>query len=440
MEDSLVIFSNKSMSNSLSNSEKMDEKIHLWRMGFFGAVSAIPLAFLLSVVTFWLTDYGCSPIHMGMMAWMMIPYALKIFLGPFVQMTSFGPLGRRYGHYRIWIVMAQLGVVGCILTLSFVHPLHDWRTALGVCFFTALCGAVQDCALEGYRVNSTPQAQQSAISGSNAMGYRIGMWATTCLAMIFAEYSWFSAFSCIAVILIILSTLCLWRLPQPTQWREMLSVRQYFLLLKQGWNFFYTRYFFLSVLGMIAAHKLGDVFLRSMWSHYLIKAGYTKHEIVTVDKGFGIIATIIGIRFGVAWINRKGIASGFRLWAVLQGFMAFLFVMHAWFGGTNFALFFSSVSFNHLVGGIGNVTIVTYLSNLCKTNDQRDTLHYAMLSSLGSLGRTVVSATACLTASVVSWPAFFMISALMCLPALILSCLNRPFHKRTKAHDTISLE
>ncbi len=404
---------------------------HLWRMGLFGLVSAIPLAFLLSVVTFWLTDYGCSPGHIGVMSWMMIPYGLKIFLGPIIQMTSFGFLGRRYGHYRIWIVVSQMGVVACIFALSLIHPLERFVLARALCFVTALFGAMQDCALEGYRVHSTPEAQQSAVSGANSMGYRIGLWGTTCIALIFSCYNWFFAFFCISGLLVVTSMLCLWRLPQPKHWKETFSLHQYGRLLAQGWAFFQKTYYFSSVLAMIGAQKLGDIFLRSMWSHYFIKAGYTKQQIVTIDKGFGIVATIIGIRLGVAWIERKGLAHGFRLWAVLQGLMALLFVAHACFDRQHFGLFFASVSVNHLVGGMGNVTILTYLSQLCKGHDQQDTLRYAMVSSLGSFGRTVVSYFACLVADVVPfWWVFFAFSALMCWPAFILSFAQRPFKKR----------
>lgn len=405
---------------------------HLWRMGLFGLISAIPLAFLLSVVTFWLTDHGCSPVHMGTMSWMMIPYTLKIFLGPIVQMTSFGFLGRRYGHFRIWIMVSQIGVLACIASLSIIHPLEYWTWTLVLCFSAAFFGAIQDCALEGYRVHSTSEAQQSAVSGANSMGYRIGLWGTTSIALIFSYYSWFFAFFCISGLLVCSSMLCLWRLPQPKHWKELFSVRQYGQLLGQGWHFFQKNYYFSSVLAMIGAQKLGDVFLRSMWSHYFIKVGYTKQQIVTIDKGFGIVATIIGIRLGVAWIERKGMANGFRLWAVLQGLMALLFVAHAYSGSQHFGLFFSSVSANHLVGGIGNVTILTYLSRLCKGHDQKDTLRYAMLSSCGSFGRTLVSYFSCVVADMIVpfWWFFFIISGFMCLPALGLSFSQKPFTKR----------
>lgn len=405
-------------------------QIHLWRMGLFGFISAIPLAFLIPIMTFWLTDSGCSPMHIGRMAWMMIPYALKIFLGPLIQVTSFGSLGERYGPYRLWILLAQGGVIGCIIALSFLNPLKHWVMTLSVCFVMALCGALQDCALEGYRVHTTPEDRQSAVAGSNATGYRIGLWTTTCMAMLLAQYHWPFAFLSIGGLLLLFGIIALWGLPQPSRWKKDFSLGNYFLLLQQGWHFFHRRYYIFQVLAMMGAYKLGDIFLRSMWSHYLIKAGYNKQEIFAVDKGLGIIATILGIRLGVFLIKHRGIAYGFRLWSLLQGLMALLFVFHAQYGGKNFELFFASVTLNHWVGGIGNITIVTYFSNLSKARDQRDTLHYAMLSSLGSLERTMVSWGACFVAEFVPWPTFFWIASLMCLPALVLACTKGPFKKR----------
>ena len=405
---------------------------HLWRMGLFGVSSAIPLAFLLSVSTFWLTDHGGSVQHIGTMSWMMIPYALKIFLGPIIQMTSFGFLGKRYGHYRIWIMISQIGCVISMILLSAIHPLEQWTSALMLCFSTAIFGALQDCALEGYRIYSTPETQNSSVSGANSTGYRIGLWGVTCLALMLSYYNWVLAFGGISALLASVSVVSLWKLPQPQHWKDGFSISQYGKLLHQGWKFFQKTYYFSSVLALIGAQKLGDVFLRSMLPHYLIKMGYTKQQIVTIDKGFGIIATIMGIRLGVAWIERKGIAQGFRLWSLLQGLVAFLFVVHTCFGSQNFVWFFVSVSANHLVGGMGNAILLTYLSSLSKGEDQNDTLRYAMISSLGSFGRTLVSSFASIVANAVIplWWVFFVLSACMCLPALCLSSIKGPFKKR----------
>ncbi len=411
------------------------DRLHRWRMGFFGTISSVPSAFLFSILTIWLTESGCSLPHMGAMAWTGSPYAFKIFLGPLIHMTSFGALGRRYGHYLVWIVLAQWVIASCIVLLSFFNPLVHWVESLMFCWMIALFGAIQDCALEGYRINATNKNQQNAVSGFNSLGYRIGMWLSSYSVMIIAHcYGWKSAFYTIAGALVFVGGLCMIQLPQPTQWKESLSFRNYVHLLYQGWQFFHKTYFLLGIMAMIASHRLGDIFLRTLWSHYLIKVGYTKYQIANVDKGLGIIATIIGIRFGVAWIARKGIGRTFGLWAIVQALMACLFMVHAWYGSKSFALFFASVFFNHLAGGLGNIAILTYMSNLCKTHDHKGTVHFAMLSSFGAMGRTMISSATCFVASSVSWPTFFILSACMCLPALIISCTPWPFKKR---NDTV---
>jgi PAT family beta-lactamase induction signal transducer AmpG len=401
-------------------------------MAFFGGISSIPSAFLFSVMSIWLTDSGCSVPHIGAMAWTGVPYALKIFLGPLIHMTSFGALGRRYGHYLVWIVAAQWIIGGCLVTLSLFNPLIHWTQAVLICWCIGLFGAIHDCALEGYRINTTNKSEQNRVSGFNSLGYRIGMWATSCSIMVIAHwYSWSSAFYSIAGALVIVGALCMIKLPQPTQWTERVSLKSYVQLLHQGWQFFNQTYFIVGIIAMIASHRLGDIFLRTLWSHYLIKVGYTKYELANVDKGLGIIATIIGIRFGIAIIARRGISGSFSVWAIAQGMMACLFMLHACYGSKSFPLFFASVFFNHLAGGLGNVTILTYMSNLCKANDHKGTIHFAMLSSFGALGRTIISSGTCFIASSVSWPTFFTLSALMCLPALLVSRTPWPFKKRT---------
>ena len=62
---------------------------------------------------------------------------------------------------------------------------------------------------------------------------------------------------------------------------------------------------------------------------------------------------------------------------------------------------------------------VAYLSVLCQ-NPLHTATQYALLTALAAVGRTYLSAGAGYVATATGWPLFFVISALVAIPSLIL--------------------
>ena len=62
---------------------------------------------------------------------------------------------------------------------------------------------------------------------------------------------------------------------------------------------------------------------------------------------------------------------------------------------------------------------VAYLSALCKSPLHTAT-QYALLTALAAIGRTYLSSSAGFLAEAVGWGTFFMLSAVVALPSLVL--------------------
>jgi hypothetical protein len=94
------------------------------------------------------------------------------------------------------------------------------------------------------------------------------------------------------------------------------------------------------------------------------------------------------------------------------------------------ALFVTATLSFHLIGGLGHMTMLAYLSDLSKGGSSNDDVHHAMLTSFGALGRTTVSWGCAYMASQLDWPNYFGWALLLCLPALLLTGTRWPFVRR----------
>jgi predicted MFS family arabinose efflux permease len=202
--------------------------------------------------------------------------------------------------------------------------------------------------------------------------------------------------------------------------------------LSQGWSFFQRTFYYPWIIGLIAAQKLTDNLIRSMWHPYLVSIGIDKSDIVRIDKGYGLVMAMVGIQCGVWLISRYHVRFALRLWVMLQAMMMgilavmSMLVAHSFFN----ALFVMATLGYHLIGSLGHMSMLAYLSGLSKGGSANDDVHHAMLTSCGALGRTVVSWAAASLASQMDWPCYFACALVLCLPAFVLTGTVWPFVRR----------
>ena len=79
---------------------------------------------------------------------------------------------------------------------------------------------------------------------------------------------------------------------------------------------------------------------------------------------------------------------------------------------------------------MSSIALVAYLSSLC--NKKYTATQYALLASLMTLARDIVSSTSGYLANMVSWDMFFIITTLMGIPAILLLLRLMRFHKNNQ--------
>lgn len=406
---------------------------HFLKIASFGASSGIASYFLFSTVAVWLADSGVPASMRGILLWASLPYTLKLFLSPLIETFTFGVLTRKVGKKKSWILLSQLGIVLSLIALSFVNLDKQLWLIAPICFFMALCGALQDNTLEVYRIQTTPPDQQNLGAQANASGYRIGMWIAGCVPLLFAHYlSWRVAFWVVAAFVFIgMCVVSTMKEPpsSPPLFPKKEYYKRYLLLIQEGVLFFKKTYFFGSILLVIVFLKMTDIFIRTLLAPFFLEQGYTTADLANIDKSLGIVSMLVGIYLGSRLIAKKGIPWAMRVWAMSQAMVTLLFLVQA-YTGKNYPLLVASLSVNNFVGGIGATVWMTYLSGLCKIKKQAIVVEYALLTSFGSFSRLFSGSCAELTIDLVSWPMCFMINFMVCIPLFLMTWSAKPFTQR----------
>ena len=144
------------------------------------------------------------------------------------------------------------------------------------------------------------------------------------------------------------------------------------------------------ILGFIALYKLGDAFLGAVTNPFLLEIGFTKTEIGSIVKFYGVIATIAGTFLG-GWLTmRYGIIRLLYLGAFLHGSTNLMYLLQAR-AGADLGMLTATITLDNMSGGVSSAILVVFISRLCRM--EFTATQYALLSSLAALGRTTLSSS-----------------------------------------------
>jgi len=159
--------------------------------------------------------------------------------------------------------------------------------------------------------------------------------------------------------------------------------------------------------------------------------GYSKDEVATVTKVYGVLMTLAGAFLGGLMSVRYGVLRILLLGAVLSAATNLLF---AWLAGHGHDLtaLIAVVSADNLSSGIASAAFIAYLSGL--TNVQYSATQYALFSSLMLLLPKFLAGFSGEYVDRFGYPQFFVATALLGVPVLVLIMLaSRAGHGRADA-------
>src|SRR6187401_2078830 len=141
------------------------------------------LPFLLTGATLgaWLRDEGTGLSAIGFISWVGLAYSLKFVWAPLLDRLKLPVLGR-LGKRPSWIVLAQIGVITGLVSMTAIGP-HGSLVVFGACaLIVAFSSATQDIAIDAWRIESSRNAEELGLmSASYQLGYRTAQLITNAL-------------------------------------------------------------------------------------------------------------------------------------------------------------------------------------------------------------------------------------------------------------------
>jgi MFS transporter, PAT family, beta-lactamase induction signal transducer AmpG len=384
-----------------------------------GFASGLPLALSTGTLQAWLTVEGVDLKTLGWLTLLGLPYTYKFVWAPLLDRYQLPFAGRWAGRRRGWIVVLLLAMALVLFGMSQQAPSAStdslWGLAL-LAFCLVMLSASLDIVFDAWRAESLLPQQRGLGAAWSVIGYRLAMLTSGGLALMLADlYLGFAGvYGLMAVFCIVLAGVALFA-PEPT---ETTAPRSLADAVVEPFREFFSRKGALLILVTIILYKLGDAFAGSLSTAFLIRgAGFSPAEVGAVNKGMGLLATLVGGLVGGLLMAKIPLWKSLLVFGVLQAITNLGFWWLAAFPPSIVDMT-AVVLLENLAGGMGTAAFVALLMALC---DVRFTAtQFALLSALASIGRVVVGPAAGVLATDWGWANFFLLTTAAALPGLLM--------------------
>ena len=390
-------------------------------MLFFGFGSGLPFLLIASqTLSTRLRDVGIDLKSIGLISLASFFYLLKFLWAPLMDRYRF-PLAAFLGRRRSWLLVSQLVVALALAALAYAKPELDTTVLVVWVLIASFAGATQDSAVDAYRIEIAPESAQAALAATYILGYRIGLIMGGAGALYIAEFSgWRPAYLVMAALMLVpvVATLVSREPLQPAQ-----TVQRKVDFLGAFWqpisSFFSHNgaVLALALLLFVGLFKFPDQVIGVMAGPFYLDSGFTKADIATVSKLYGIWVGIAGAFLGGVCVAKFGFRRMLLVAAlgVALSNLAFLLMAH---NPGQIWSFYAALLADNLFQGFAGVVLVAFASSL--TDRNFTATQYALLVSLANLpGKFVGGASGYIVEST-SYSAFFAMSALTVIPTLLL--------------------
>lgn len=396
-------------------------------MILLGFSSGFPLLLVFGTLNLWLKDSGVPLAMIGLFSLAKTPYSLKWLWSPVIDRVRL-PFFSRFGRRRGWALFSQIWLMVAIWAMAVTNPAQSTIMMAVFAFLMTIASASQDIVLDAYRIESFSNREQGAGVAVFVLGYRLGTIFSGAGALFMASVmSWEDVYKIMSLGAVVGMLTILFS-------KEPKRVRQYQeKKLKGNWKQrlaqfmkkavhepladFTKRPNWIWILLFIFFYRMSDAYIAPMAYPFYDDLGFSKAEIATIVKVFGVAATIAGTLIGGILVSRLGIVKSLLFCGLLQGLSNLVFVAQA-YAGHNATIFMVTISIENIAGGMGTAAFVAYISSLC--NVAYTATQYALLSSFMSLARDVFAATSGFLASEVSWATFFILTTFMAVPGMLI--------------------
>tara|TARA_Y100000389_G_C17460070_1_gene521013 strand:- start:2822 stop:3736 length:915 start_codon:yes stop_codon:yes gene_type:complete len=175
----------------------------------------------------------------------------------------------------------------------------------------------------------------------------------------------------------------------------------------------------IGILGFVFLFKVGEAFLGRMSIIFYKEIGFSKSDIAIYSKTLGWITTVIFTLLGGLFVIRSGVLKAMFLAGIIMASTNLLFSVLAWSDKSEL-LFAVAVIFDDIAAAFATVAFVAFISLL--VDRTYTATQYALLASIGTAGRTTLASSSGALVDWLNgdWGTFFILTALMVIPSLII--------------------
>ena len=413
------------------------------RMLFLGFAAGLPLLLVLGTLSFRLREAGIDRSTIGYLSWVGLAYAFKWVWAPLVDRLPIPYLTRQLGRRRSWLLLAQAMVIVGLVGMAISDPRQTLGPVVWCALLVAVGSATQDIALDAFRIESAEPTQQAALAASYQTGYRLAMiWAGAGVLWVaawvqgdnsagYVQAAWQTAYLVMAASMAVgLFTVLISKEPVQAELPPARNAKEWLQgALIEPFADFLKRYRWQAVLilSLIAVYRISDVVMGIMANPFYVDMGYTKAEVATVTKVYGVLMTLLGAFVGGVMALRWGVMRILMLGAIMSALSNVLF---AWLSGHGHDVqaLIMVVSADNLASGVASAAFIAYLSSL--TNIQYSATQYALLSSMMLLLPKFIAGFSGDFVNAHGYANFFNATALLGLPVLVLVALAWRFQAK----------
>jgi MFS transporter, PAT family, beta-lactamase induction signal transducer AmpG len=405
-----------------------------------GFSAGLPFLLVFSTLSAWLREAGVSRTGIGFLSYVALAYSFKFIWAPIIDTLDVPGL-QFLGRRRAWMLVAQVGVAVGLAGIAFGDPSHTLIWIIICAFCAAFASATQDVAIDGWRIEAAAMELQGLMAAAYQLGYRLALLSAGAGALYLADFaSWKISYFVMALLMGVGITACLLAPkfpghPSPSpisasghrpSWRQLYAAPLRDLVERKG-------RLLVPVLVLVALYRLPDFLSGVMANPLYIDLGFSKSDIATVTKVYGVWIGIAGVFAGGIAVLRLGLMPALLLGGIAAPSSHLMMALLA-SSGARLDLLTAAVSFENFASGFAGTALISYMSSL--TSPAFAATQYALLSSLYALPGKLAGGLSGLMVDSFGYPAFFVLASTVGIPGTLL-CLFiwRSSHKEASDSD-----
>ncbi len=418
-----------------------------------GAISGFPWVLIGSSLSLWLKEDGLSRSTVGWAGLIFAVYAFNYLWAPLIDRIQIPYLTKKIGHRRGWIVLMQILILISLFLWSVIDPSENLALVISVGLLIAIASATQDITVDALRIEQISENEGKSMAAGAAMavvgwwsGYKLGgvlsLFSADFLENLGFQNYWQLTFLILGILIIIMNIGLMFVNETDSTERQINQKENDQLIANkfQNSNFltqtitwisgtisgpiisFFKKNGFqiaLGILGFVFLFKVGEAFLGRMSIIFYKEIGFSKSDIAIYSKTLGWITTVIFTLLGGLFVIRSGVLKAMFLAGILMASTNLLFSLLAWSGKSEI-LFAIAVIFDDIAAAFATVAFVAFISLL--VDRTYTATQYALLASIGTAGRTTLASSSGALVDWLNgdWGVFFILTAVMVIPSLII--------------------